>query len=78
MGLSRPAFLFRSDSVVNVETFGTPRKQELSTGEYTLSDIRCRVCLTVLGWQYINASNDDQKYKEGTVLIDQSVIVRVI
>lgn len=36
MGQGRPAFLFRLDSVVNVEECGEPRKQELSTGEYAL------------------------------------------
>jgi len=77
MGQGRPAFLFRLDSVVNVEECGEPRKQELSTGEYALIDVRCRICFASLGWRYLSASNEEQKYKEGATLIDQSALLKI-
>lgn len=46
MGASTPALLFRR--AVNVEVCGGKRDECLSTGRYTLIDVRCRGCCTVL------------------------------
>jgi len=70
MGHRIPAFLFRES--VNVETLGNLRHTSLSTGDYTLVDVHCRVCRTYLGWKYVTASNDKERYKEGTYLLEQS------
>ena len=51
--------------------------QELSTGRYTLADVRCRTCRTRLGWKYLKAENPDQKYKEGAVLLQQAALRRI-
>ncbi len=49
----------------------------LSTGLYTLVDLRCRRCSKPLGWQYLRASNLDQKYKEGGALLQLSALTRI-
>lgn len=54
-----------------------PSLQDLSTGRYTLADVRCRTCRTRLGWKYLVAENPDQKYKEGAVLLQQGALQRI-
>ena len=53
MGSRQPAVLLRE--TVNVERCGEERRERLSTGHYTLVDIRCRGCLNKLGWHYLCA-----------------------
>jgi hypothetical protein len=67
MGAQQPALLFRS--TINVEAYSEQREERLSTGMYTLVDVRCRRCCQPLGWQYVRASAIDQKYKEGGALL---------
>jgi len=73
MGNRRPAFLCRE--IVNIVPAGSERKEKVSTGEYTLVVIKCRVCLNPLGWKYLFAENVEQKYKEGTFLLEQSKLM---
>ena len=53
MGSRQPAVLLRE--TVNVEQCGEQRKERLSTGRYTLVDIKCRGCSKKLGWHYLEA-----------------------
>jgi hypothetical protein len=55
MGARQPAVLLRE--TVNVEADGATRSERLSTGRYTLVDVSCRGCGTVLGWRYEEASS---------------------
>ena len=48
--------------------------QVLSTGRYTLADVRCRACCITLGWQYLAAESRDQQYKVGAVLLQQAAL----
>ena len=71
-----PAYLFKS--AINVEPCSSrPREELLSTGGYVLVDVHCRGCSTVLGWQYIAAKSQDQKYKEGATLLQQGLLRRL-
>jgi len=70
MGHRKPAYLCRE--IINVVPSGSERKEKLSTGEYTLINVECRVCSNLLGWKYLTAELDDQKYKEGTFLLEQA------
>jgi len=70
MGYRIPAFLFRM--TVNIETVGKLRHTTLSTGDYGLMDVHCRICRTYLGWKYVEASNEKEKYKVGTFLLEQA------
>jgi len=70
MGQRKPAYLCRE--IINVVPIGSERKEKLSTGEYTLINVECRFCGNLLGWKYLSAEMDDQKYKEGTFLLEQS------
>lgn len=56
MGAQEPAFLMRS--TVNLEQTGSPRHEHLSTGLYTLMDVVCSGCHSLMGWQYLQASHE--------------------
>jgi Yippee zinc-binding/DNA-binding /Mis18, centromere assembly len=44
--------------------------RELVTGQHTVSDISCSVCGSVLGWKYVEAQKDRQKYKVGKFILE--------
>lgn len=44
---------------------------------YALCDVQCRSCYSPLGWRYISAERNDQKYKEGCSLLKQELLTRV-
>jgi len=73
MGHRIPAFLFRE--TVNLEIVGNERKTTLSTGDYTLVDVHCRVCGTYLGWKYVSAPDNSEKYKQGMFLLEQAKLI---
>jgi len=72
MGNQIPALLFRE--AINLDPKGEPRTEQLSTGVYSLVDVVCRTCTTTLGWKYLTATNLEQKYKEGSFLLEQAKI----
>ena len=63
------AYLF--DKVVNV-CLGAKEDRILITGLHTVADIHCNVCHTVLGWKYLEAFEQSQKYKEGKFIIEKA------
>lgn len=72
MGANKSAYLF--SEVRNLEPASEPRKQQLSTGHFLLQDVRCKSCSTALGWTYLKAWHQDQKYKEGTTIVQRSLL----
>lgn len=56
------AFLFASCLNVND---GPPEKRLLLTGLHIVADIYCNACDTRLGWKYLEAYEEGQKYKVG-------------
>mmetsp|Transcript_22309 Transcript_22309/g.49055 ORF Transcript_22309/g.49055 Transcript_22309/m.49055 type:complete len:126 (+) Transcript_22309:305-682(+) len=74
MGSQKPAVLLRQ--VVNVEPYSAKRVERLSTGEYQLVDVNCRICQTPLGWEYVSATSPEQKYKEGASLLSEGRLQR--
>ena len=63
------AYLF--EKVVNV-CLGAKEDRILITGLHTVADIRCNVCHAVLGWKYLEAFEQSQKYKEGKFIIEKA------
>mmetsp|Transcript_25689 Transcript_25689/g.71771 ORF Transcript_25689/g.71771 Transcript_25689/m.71771 type:complete len:205 (+) Transcript_25689:596-1210(+) len=62
------AFLF--GSCVNI-TLGKAEDRYLITGLHTVCDIQCKRCNTTIGWTYIKAYEEHQKYKEGKYIIEK-------
>ena len=44
--------------------------RNLVTGQHVVSDISCSICGTILGWKYVEASEDSQKYKVGKFILE--------
>lgn len=40
------------------------------TGQHTVSDVSCAICGIVLGWKYVEASEESQKYKVGKYILE--------
>eukprot|EP00891_Asterochloris_glomerata_P008242 jgi/Astpho2/8242/Aster-x0810 len=66
MGAQEPAYLLRQ--TVNLEQRGQVREETLSSGHYSLIDIRCKCCHAAIGWQYLRASNPGTRQSSQEVL----------
>ncbi|KAI9488846.1 Yippee/Mis18 [Zychaea mexicana] len=68
------AYLF--NYVVNILQ-GEAEDRSMTTGLHTVRDISCVKCSTVLGWTYVKAYNDDNKYKEGKFILEKKLLTDV-
>jgi len=50
--------------------------RQLVTGAHTVSDISCRTCGSVLGWKYVAAEEDSQRYKVGKFILETKRVVK--
>lgn len=41
-----------------------------------MADISCTVCATVVGWKYVDAKEEAQKYKIGKFILETKRVVR--
>ncbi|KAJ4992960.1 Yippee family protein [Stagonosporopsis vannaccii] len=53
-----------------------PTSRQLVTGLHTVSDISCRACGSVLGWKYVAAEEETQRYKVGKYILETRRVVR--
>jgi len=44
--------------------------RQLVTGAHTVSDISCVFCGSVLGWKYVAAEDESQRYKVGKFILE--------
>ncbi|KAL3496967.1 yippee-domain-containing protein [Aspergillus germanicus] len=63
------ALINPADSLPNT-ILQAPVSRNLVTGAHTVSDITCAFCGSVLGWKYISAEEDSQKYKVGKFILE--------
>jgi hypothetical protein len=53
--------------------------RELLTGAHVVADVSCVICQTVLGWKYVDAKEQGQRYKIGKFILEtKRVVVEVI
>lgn len=50
--------------------------RQLVTGAHTVSDISCAQCGSVLGWKYLAAEKEAQKYKVGNFILETKRVCR--
>ncbi|KAF8031186.1 hypothetical protein BT93_D0401 [Corymbia citriodora subsp. variegata] len=62
------AFLF--SNVVNI-TVGAEEERLMLSGMHTVEDIFCCCCGQILGWKYVAAHDQNQKYKEGKFVLER-------
>ncbi|KAL1933364.1 hypothetical protein VTP01DRAFT_7454 [Rhizomucor pusillus] len=68
------AYLFHY--VVNIFE-GEAEDRAMTTGLHTVRDISCTKCHTVLGWTYVRAYSEDNKYKEGKFILEKKLLTDV-
>mgnify|MGYP002789946800 CR=1 FL=1 len=44
------------------------------TGRHFVRDVSCKKCSVKLGWMYEFACDEQQKYKEGRVILERALI----
>ena len=59
--------------LVNVR-HGVEQHKTLATGQHTIAAMQCNGCDAALGWKYIDASVQAQKYKIGHWLLEATLI----
>jgi hypothetical protein len=74
-GQSGPAYLFAE--VFNIITDSQEQDKTMTTGRHIISTIRCNGCHGPIGWTYIFAYSQDQKYKEGKFIIERAYIEEI-
>ncbi|KAI8093374.1 yippee-like protein [Halteromyces radiatus] len=71
-GQHGPAYLFQK--VVNVDEDDIEEERMMISGTHTIVTISCTRCLTLLGWKYVKASDDRQKFKEGKYILEKTLL----
>ncbi|CAL1706390.1 unnamed protein product [Somion occarium] len=62
-------------SAINIKA-GRREDRPLLTGVHTVEDVYCKGCNERLGWKYVKASDNSQKYKEGKFLLEREKLVK--
>ncbi|KAF7586357.1 hypothetical protein BBP40_009041 [Aspergillus hancockii] len=47
-----------------------PVSRQLVTGAHTVCDVSCAFCGSVLGWKYVAAEEESQRYKVGKFILE--------
>lgn len=68
----------RNDALPNLPNTYThkPVPRQLVTGAHTVSDISCAQCGSVLGWKYVAAEEEAQRYKVGKFILETKRVCR--
>ncbi|KAI0074663.1 yippee-domain-containing protein [Panus rudis PR-1116 ss-1] len=62
-------------SAVNLK-MGMREDRPLLTGVHTVADVYCLGCNERMGWHYLKASDQTQKYKEGKYLLEREKLIK--
>ncbi|KAM0287189.1 hypothetical protein ACHAQH_000503 [Verticillium albo-atrum] len=54
---------------------GRSENRQLVTGWHVVADISCALCHVKLGWKYVDASEEAQKYKVGKFILETERVV---
>lgn len=55
---------------------GRSEGRALVTGWHEVADITCRTCAETVGWKYVDATDDSQKYKVGKFILETVQTIR--
>ena len=53
-----------------------PLTLTLTLATQVVADIYCNACDTRLGWKYVEAFEESQKYKEGRFILEKAMIIK--
>uniref|UniRef100_A0A1B6K9F0 Protein yippee-like n=1 Tax=Graphocephala atropunctata TaxID=36148 RepID=A0A1B6K9F0_9HEMI len=71
-GATGRAFLF--NKVVNLN-YSEVQDRVMLTGRHMVRDVSCKNCDTKLGWIYEFATEENQRYKEGRVILERALVM---
>lgn len=54
---------------------GKAVNRDLLTGAHVVADVSCSICSTILGWKYVDAKEEAQKYKIGKYILEMKRVV---
>jgi hypothetical protein len=54
---------------------GRAVNRELLTGAHVVADVSCVICATVLGWKYVDAKEQAQRYKIGKFILEMKRVI---
>ena len=60
--------------LINI-VLGPHESRQLVTGQHIVADISCKVCGLKLGWKYVDAREEAQKYKVGKFILETMRVV---
>jgi hypothetical protein len=68
----------KNDALPNLPNTFThrPVPRQLVTGAHTVGDISCAQCGSVLGWKYVAAEDEGQRYKVGKFILETRKVCR--
>lgn len=52
-------------------------ERNMTTGLHVVKDVCCLNCSNVLGWRYVQAYVEDQRYKEGKWVLEKALIIEL-
>lgn len=64
-----PSDIGGSTSLPNTNTH-KPVPRHLVTGMHTVADLSCAICGSILGWKYVSAEEETQRYKVGKFILE--------
>lgn len=70
-GATGRAFLF--NKVVNL-SYSDVQDRVMLTGRHMVRDVSCKNCDAKLGWIYEFATEENQRYKEGRVILERALV----
>ncbi|ORY98157.1 Yippee/Mis18 [Syncephalastrum racemosum] len=56
---------------------GKAEDRSMTTGLHRVQDIACIKCREVLGWTYVKAYSEENKYKEGKFILEKDLLTDV-
>ena len=66
-------FLFKFNSLF-ITIYSEVQDRVMLTGRHMVRDVSCKNCDTKLGWIYEFATEDNQRYKEGKVILERALV----
>lgn len=69
-----PSSSYSTPDLINVRV-GRCESRQLVTGWHTVADISCAVCQAKLGWKYVDAKENNQRYKVGKFILETERVV---
>lgn len=77
--MTRVSFFFVQQKVSTEQNFcffllSEVQDRVMLTGRHMVRDVSCKNCDAKLGWVYEFATDDNQRYKEGRVILERALI----